>query len=356
MDYVLQSSAPLLRDPRFLPRVSACQTAVSGLRGELLELGQDLERLGPLLARFGEEAEPVAAFFRALQDVARLSSLYLFPLRRYLPALQDALALQEAPDLTFGGDVETGEVSGEALAAHLMAHYRPCLFQSHAGVLRLLVSVALSNRGAGLSEAERAAFLRGLGDEDFLGSAQPASAPPTPPIQLPDWIPPSVQREVLRLDGLPSFRGLAASLTSCPEQWAEYLRYPSSTVIGPVPCPSHSHLSVLQRALLWKTLLPHWLAAVADDLAACQLGKAFQTPLASTPHPGTPEALSQILSQTRGPVVLILPGPSEAGPPPVHPLHWLEQTAQGLEEDSRVSRARGRVRIWIWECCVMCAS
>ncbi|KAG5837556.1 hypothetical protein ANANG_G00240600 [Anguilla anguilla] len=51
MEYVLQSSAPLLEDPRFLPRVSACQAAASGLQAELLELDQELERQRPLLAR-----------------------------------------------------------------------------------------------------------------------------------------------------------------------------------------------------------------------------------------------------------------------------------------------------------------
>ncbi|KAG5837555.1 hypothetical protein ANANG_G00240590 [Anguilla anguilla] len=220
-----------------------------------------------------------------------------------------------------------------------MARYRPCLFQGHAGVLRLLVAVAMSHRGEGRPRPRGRPSCGGWGTRTF-------PAPPSPPKPLPRHPrssligSPAVQTEVLRLESLPSFGGLVSSLTSCPEQWAEYLRYPSSTVIGPVPCPSHSHLSVLQRALLWKTLLPHWLAAVANDLAACQLGKPFQSPLASDPHPGTPEALSQILTETEGPVVLILPGPSEPGPPPVHPLHWVGQAAQGLAEDRRVKRVQ----------------
>ncbi|KAJ8280160.1 hypothetical protein GJAV_G00051250 [Gymnothorax javanicus] len=336
MDYVLQTSTPLLQDPHFLPRVSACQTSILCLQEEVQELDQDMERHSPLLARFHVEAGLVADFYQALQDVARLSSLYLFPLRCYLPALREGLALQETPDLTFGGDEGMGEVSAEVLLAHLMVHFRPCLFQSHANVLRLLVSAAVSRHGEGCSEAERVAFLRGLGDEDFPGLIQSVPVPPTQPSQLPDWLPASAQREVLRLESLPSFRGLTASLTSDSEQWAEYLRYPSSTVIGPVPCPSHSHLSILQRALLWKTLLPHWLAAMADDFAACQLGKPFQTPLASNPHPGTPEALSQIVERAKGPIVLILPEPGEAAPPAIHPLSLLEQTAQSLTEDNRV--------------------
>ncbi|KAJ8392108.1 hypothetical protein AAFF_G00079140 [Aldrovandia affinis] len=329
MEYVLQSSSPLLQDPQFLPRAAACRSSVSGLRAELRDLDGELERHRPLLAHFHKGAELATAFYQGLQDVGRLCPLYLFPPRPYLLALRGALAQREAADATRGGEAEAapGAVSVEVLASRLLEHYRPCLSRDHAAVLRLLVSVALAQHDDdGGSRAERAAFLRGLGDDDFLSPARAAPRPPAPPADLPGWIPAHARRAVLRLESLPSFGGLVSSLASDAEPWLEYLRFPSSTVVGPVPCPSHAHLSALQRALLWKTLLPHWLAAVADDLAACQLGKPLRT--AGAPHPGSPEALSQILDETTGPVVLILPGPDEAGLPPVPPLGWVKQAAQ----------------------------
>ncbi|KAG9348498.1 hypothetical protein JZ751_002234 [Albula glossodonta] len=275
MDYIIHSSTPLLQDPHFLPYASACQSTISSLRVELLDLNQELKHFPTCLRNLAELA---TAFYQALQDVARLSPLYLFPLHPYLLALHEAMTLQEMPNIMCGGEMMTGVVSAEVLASHLLAHYRPSLFQDHALLLRLLVSVAMSQCSDGdHSLAERAAFLWGLGDNDFsprliLSKPHP---PATPPV-LPSWVPLPAQQEVLRLERLPPFKGLVSSLTSCSWQWLEYLRYPSSTVVGQVPCPSHSHLSALQRTLLWKTLLPHWLAAVADDLAACQLGKPFQ--------------------------------------------------------------------------------
>ncbi|XP_036393632.1 dynein heavy chain domain-containing protein 1 [Megalops cyprinoides] len=332
MEYVLQSCTPVLEDPHFLPRVSACQEAVSSLQAELLELDQELDRHSPLLAGFHKVAELASAFYQALQDVARLCPLYLFPLHRYLQVVREALALQGLPDVGCSGEEVAGTVMEEALVSHLMARYQPCLFQSHAPVLQLLVSVALCQRDEVCGEAERVAFLRGLGDEGFPRA--PRSDPHAPLPELPSWVPVHARSEVLRLQSLPPFGGLVASLGSCPEQWREYLRFPSSTVVGPVPCPSHSHLSMLQRALLWRTLLPHWLAAVADDLAACQLGCLRWTPVAA--GSGNPEELTGILAKTEGPVILLLPGPKQPGPLSVHPLHWLKQAAQSTKDTAAV--------------------
>ncbi|XP_029571084.1 dynein heavy chain domain-containing protein 1 [Salmo trutta] len=336
MEYILQSFTPLLQDPEFLPRVSACQTASQKLQAEIMELSLELERHKPLLADFHRVAGLATALYQALQEVARLSPFYLFPLRTFLFAVRGTLVLKGRPDVTFSGEVVTGAVMAEIthrMVSHLLAQYRPCLFQSHATLLRLLVSVALFLHNEGCSEVERLAFLRGLGDMDLpVDASTPASPPPsTSPSQhhvLPSWVPPHTHTEVLRLQNIPAFTGLLSSLATSPSQWQEYLRFPSSTVVGPVPCRSHSHLSTLQRALLWKTMLPHWLAAVAEDLAACHLGQPVRSAVAGAPHTGSPEALSGFLNKHNGPVIVTLPGPSRDGWASIQPLHWLKQVSQ----------------------------
>lgn len=336
MEYILQSFTPLLQDPEFLPRVSACQTASQKLQAEIMELSLELERHKPLLADFHRVAGLATALYQALQEVARLSPFYLFPLRNFLFAVRGTLVLKGRPDVTFSGEVVTGAVMAEIthrMVSHLLAQYRPCLFQSHATLLRLLVSVALFLHNEGCSEVERLAFLRGLGDMDLpVDASTPASPPPsTSPSQhhvLPSWVPPHTHTEVLRLQNIPAFTGLLSSLATSPSQWQEYLRFPSSTVVGPVPCRSHSHLSTLQRALLWKTMLPHWLAAVAEDLAACHLGQPVRSAVAGAPHTGSPEALSGFLNKHNGPVIVTLPGPSRDGWASIQPLHWLKQVSQ----------------------------
>ncbi|XP_070987103.1 dynein heavy chain domain-containing protein 1 [Oncorhynchus clarkii lewisi] len=336
MEYILQSFTPLLQDPEFLPRVSACQTASQKLQAEIMELSLELERHKPLLADFHRVAGLATALYQALQEVARLSPFYLFPLRNFLFAVRGTLVLKGRPDVTFSGEVVTGAVMAEIthrMVSHLLAQYRPCLFQSHATLLRLLVSVALFLHNEGCSEVERLAFLRGLGDMDLpVDASTPVSPPPsTSPSQhhvLPSWVPPHTHTEVLRLHNIPAFTGLLSSLATSPSQWQEYLRFPSSTVVGPVPCRSHSHLSTLQRALLWKTMLPHCLAAVAEDLAACHLGQPVRSAVAGAPHTGSPEALSRFLNKHNGPVIITLPGPSRDGWASIQPLHWLKQVSQ----------------------------
>ncbi|XP_067102810.1 dynein heavy chain domain-containing protein 1 [Osmerus mordax] len=338
IEYILQSFTPLLQDPQFLPRVSACQLASHRLQAELADLSQELVRHKPLLADFQRVAALATGLYQALQEVACLSPTYYFPLKTFLLNVRGALALKGRPDVVFAGEVLAGAVMAEItyrMVSHFLAQYRPCLFQSHASLLRLLVSLALFLHSEPCSEVERVAFLKGLGDMDLpvdssTQTTAPASrsSPSTPQPELPCWLPSHTHTGVLRLENIPPFRGLIASLAASPKQWKEYLRFPSSTLVGPVPCRSHSHLSTLQRALLWKTLLPHWLAAVAEDLAACHLGQPVRSAVPDAPHTGSPEALSRFLSRHEGPVIVTLPSPDREGPASIQPLHWLKQVAQ----------------------------
>ncbi|KAJ7995608.1 hypothetical protein DPEC_G00246350 [Dallia pectoralis] len=328
MEYILRSFTPLLQDPGFLPQVLACQTTSQKVQAEIAKL--ELERHKHLLADFHRVAVLATALYQALQEVSRLSPFYYFPLRKFLFTVRGALVLKVRPGVTCNGEVVTGTVMEEIthrMVSHLLAQYRPSLFQSHAALLRLLVSVALVVHTEGCSEVERVAFLRGLGDVDVpVETSTSASTTPFQHDVLPSWLPPQTHDEALRLQNISAFTGLLSSLAATPGLWQEYLRYPSSTVVGPVPCHSHSHLSTLQRALLWKTVLPHCLSAVAEDLAACHLGQPVGS--SGAPHTGSPEALSRFLVKHEGPVIVILPGPSRDGGASIQPLHWIKHVAR----------------------------
>ncbi|KAM4612293.1 dynein heavy chain domain-containing protein 1 [Polymixia lowei] len=336
MDYIQQSFTPLLQDSDFLPRVISCREASQKLQAEIQHLSAKLERYDSLLAGPRGAARLAAAFYQALQEVARLSPAYFFSLRGFIATMRGALNLKDMPGVSDTGSQVTEGVVSEIthrMVAHLLAQYRPCLFQGHATLLRLLVSVALLQHRKLCSEAERTAFLRGLGDVDLPPlkakpfsdtSAAPAAAAAYRP-SLPGWIPSDVHPELLRLERTRGFRGLVASLATYPRLWQEYLRLASSTVVGAVPCHSHSHLSLLQRALLWKTVLPDRLAVVAEDVAACQLGLPRQASVGEDPHTGNPEALSLFLVKHEGPVILTLPDPARERWASVDPLHLLNQ-------------------------------
>ncbi|KAG8014587.1 Dynein heavy chain domain-containing protein 1 [Nibea albiflora] len=226
------------------------------------------------------------------------------------------------------------------MVARLLVQYRPCLIKSHVAVLKLLVSAALLQHNQLCTEAERLAFLRGLQDIEHPVSRVKCCSPHPTVSQstgaLPSWIPPHIHSELLCLEKIPAFRGLIASLSTSPMQWQEYLHLPSSSVAGTVPFHSHSHLSLLQRALLWKTMLPDCLEGLADTMAVYHLNLLGQTAENEAPHTGNPEALLRCLVKHEGPIILTLPSPKGDKWTSIQPLHLINKLARCAAQTSEV--------------------
>ncbi len=336
MDYVIHASTALLQDPEFLPHVCTCQSVSLELETEIKDLSQEIDQHKALMADFYRIAELTTALYNALQDMARLSPCYLFTLHSFLLTLRSALALQ-SPDMLFYREMEPTAVASEItyrIVSHVFSQYKPRIFKSHSALFRLLVSVAVIEHNEGCPEVERVTFLRGLSNLTFLEHVLSPSTQSVP--ELPSWIQTHFQDDIYVLERIEPFWGLVSSLVNSSTLWREYLHFPSSTVIGPVPCQSHSHLSTMQRAILWKTLCPHWLAAVEEDLSACAQGHLLHS------YPGDPlmssaEMISGLLSKNQGPVVVCLPEKNEEVPVSIHPLHLIKQVAQCQADSKGVS-------------------
>ncbi|XP_076023406.1 dynein heavy chain domain-containing protein 1, partial [Genypterus blacodes] len=361
MDYILQSDSPLLQDAHFLPRVAVCQEAMKKQQVEIQQYDEELEYQQSLLAGPREVVGLAAVLYQALQEVSRLSPAYFFCLRGFITAMDEALIVKGRPLVSYtSGKVPEGIITEikHRMAAHLLVQYRPLLFKSHFTVLKLLVTVALLEHNQLCSEAERAALLRGLVDVQTSVTKDKSSVPgptaslsATSQLSLPSWIPPHIHPELLCLEKIPAFTGLIASLTAYPKQWQEYLRFPSSTMVGPVPCYSHSHLSPLQRALLWKTMVPHCLEEVVEDMAACHLCLSEQTEGPEVPHTGNPQALSRYIVRHEGPIILTLPSPGSGRDKwtSIQPLHFIQQLAQFVEDTNEV-----KVKVKVISCRAQC--
>ncbi|MCJ8739878.1 hypothetical protein PDJAM_G00052400 [Pangasius djambal] len=327
LDYILQSSTPLLQNPEFLPYVSQCQRASLRLQAEIEELSNEMDGHKAIMNDFHCITALATALYRALQDVGRLYPFYFFPLCSFLTVLQETLALNGWPDVTCSAEMVEGVVMSDIshrIVTHLLAHYRHYLFQSHAELLRLFFSVAFFMHTEDCSEIERVIFLRGLNNiesSEYAPSLE-QSAP-----MLPCWIPTHTKAVLGLLEKISSFHGLISSLRNSSRQWQEYFHFPSATVVGNVPSQSHSQLTTLQRAILWKTFCPQWLAAVVDDLSACQQGQNIRSTVAGGPLTSTPEALSSFLSRNKGPVIVTMPSQTEYGSGSSHPLHWIKHSA-----------------------------
>ncbi|XP_051802066.1 dynein heavy chain domain-containing protein 1 isoform X2 [Acanthochromis polyacanthus] len=341
MDYIMQSDTVLLLDPGFSPLMAVCLDEMEKLQAEMKQLSEEQEHYESLLAVPLQLVRLAAALYEALQTVSHLSPAYFFSLRGFIKVMQEVFTVKERPLVSYTIGKVPGSIIPEIMnmmVVQLLVQYRPCLSKSHAAVLKLLVSLALLQHNQLCSEAEKLAFLRGLKDiEHPETKVKPSShMGPQSSNPLPSWISPHVHSELLCLEKAPSYRGLIASLCASPLQWQEYLHVPSSTVTGTVPCRSHSHLSLLQRALLWKTMLPNFLEGIADDINACQLCLSGKPAGTEDPHTGNPEALSRYIIKHEGPIILVLPNPEDEKWISIHPLHLLHQMARCVSEDKEV--------------------
>ncbi|CAG5928788.1 unnamed protein product, partial [Menidia menidia] len=343
MEFILQSDTLLLKDSDFLSRVVVHQEEMQKLQAERKQLGEELEYHESLLAAPRQLMRLAAALYEALQAVSCLSPAYYFSLHGFMSVMHEAFSVEGRPLVSHttgkGAECMLPEIMN-TMVLQLLVQYRPCLFKSHAAVLKLLVCLALLKHNQLCSEAERMAFLRGLDDtEHHVSAGKPFKFSDTASYttsSIPSWIPPHVISELLCLEQIPAFRGLISSLCASPMQWHEYLHSPTTAVAGAVSCLSHSHLSLLQRALLWKTMIPNCLEELADILHDCLLCLSLKTERTEYPHTGNPETLSKYVEKYEGPIILTMSNLEEDLPTSITPLRLINQLADCVAKTNEV--------------------
>lgn len=341
MDHIMQSNTSLIQASD-LRCMAVCHDAVRKLQADIQHVNEELDHHSSLMAVPQQLMRFAAALYQALQQVSRLSAAYYFSMHGFITALQEAFVVKGRLLVSFKTGKAAGNIIPEVtnqMVAQLLLNYRPCLIKSHFAVLKLLVSVALLQHNQLCPEAEGMALLRGLQDIEHPASEVTSGCPP-PSLSkstsvVPSWVPGHIHPELVCLDKIPAFNALISSLTANPRQWQEYLHFPSSTVAGTVPCLSYSHLSLLQRALLWKTMIPECLEGLADAMAVCHL--CLRQPLElEAPHTGNPQALTRYLVKHKGPVILTTPTSKADKGTSVQPLHLINQLAQSGEDSEEV--------------------
>ncbi|XP_061685389.1 dynein heavy chain domain-containing protein 1 [Syngnathoides biaculeatus] len=315
MDFVLESDTTRMQAPKFLTQVAEVQESMTYAQTELQLVNERQEYHKPMLAAPQKLIYLAWLFYRALQEVSRLSPTYYFSLSGFIAVMQEAFSEKVSRLLSYATGKVIGGVIPEIrnkMVAKLMFYYRPCLFRRHRAVFKLLVTLAVMQSNQLCSPPERTAFLMGFKD---VFVAQAAHTPKG------NWIYPQVDSELTFLEKIPAFKGLTDSLTSSHKEWQEFLDSPSSVVAGPVPCGSHSHLSLMQRALLSKTLHPDSTVELAEAMAASQFRPPRHT---SLPHCGNPGGLHRFLMEHEGPIILTWPCPSKDKWTSIQPLHLVK--------------------------------
>lgn len=303
MDYIMEAKSAVLKDSNFLYLSTTCQEVKCRAQTEMQQLNEELEYHRSLMAEAQQIMRLAASLYQALQQVSSLSPIYYFPLRGFITSMQEVFVFKDGPLVLFNTEKPAGgttPVVPNQMVTALLLKYSPCLVRSHYAALELLLSVALLHNNHLCSQLERTAFLRGLPD----GEQSPDHSRLCRP--WPTWIPPQARQQLISMEKIPAFEGLTASLSACSEQWRDYLCSPSSAVREPVPCQSHCHLSLLQRALLWKTITPDCLQGLAEAMAVYPFDSCGQTAKSQAHLSGNPTGLLECVVKHRGPIILTL--------------------------------------------------
>ncbi|CAM5073721.1 unnamed protein product [Eretmochelys imbricata] len=315
LERILQPSGPLLEEEEFLPPVRLLQGQLETLRAghqHLLSLRQH-----PLAvqAKYRQVARLGAALHQALRQVCRLHPSYHCCPACCVAVARRALLATKRADASEQGALEARLLElSTCLSRQLLAHAQPRLQEPHHLLLSFLGALAPLRLAGQLSPLDWLAFCQGLQAPAAEQLLQPARA------ARPGWVRTAAWREGGLLERLPGFRGLRASLAEQAAQWQEYFRLPA-TVVGPALCPSHAHLSLFQRAMLWRIFCPERLSGVLRDLTTCLLGRP-------TAEDASYSAASiYACSQTDLPLLFLTPRWGLPGAA-THPLHWIRQMAK----------------------------
>ncbi|XP_075704284.1 dynein heavy chain domain-containing protein 1-like [Rhinoderma darwinii] len=247
LDYVSSGTSLLVEDTDFLNTMSMCEEAQATLRASLVDVEALQQRTQEHMAPYMTAAQRCARLYSRLQEVSRLSPHYHFPASSVLDWALSALHSQ----------VEGGEDLEKVLTRGILARVLLMIAEEHRPVLHLLLAVGHPHPLEWFS---------------FLGlSCKSVSETSSSCIQRPRWVEVDAWAELAQLEKLSAFQGIRSSLSAQTKQWQEYFRV-RSTVIGPVPCSTFSHLTLLQVAILWRILKPECLGLVFSHLTSCILG------------------------------------------------------------------------------------
>ncbi|XP_056410799.1 dynein heavy chain domain-containing protein 1 isoform X2 [Hyla sarda] len=245
LDYVSSGSSPLVEDQDFLQEVTSCEEAQASLRSSLLDVEALQQRIQEDITPYMSASRGCFHLYSRLQEVSRLSPHYHFPASSVLCWALCALRSQ----------IQSRQDLEKVLTNGILTRVLPMMAEEHRHVLHVLLAVGAP------SPLEWFSF---LGLKSFLEASSSC-------IQRPQWVDTQAWEELGRLEKISSFQGIRSSLSAKTQQWREYFGL-RSTVIGPVPCSTFSHLTLFQVAILWRILKPECLGLVLSHLTSCILG------------------------------------------------------------------------------------
>ncbi|XP_067889058.1 dynein heavy chain domain-containing protein 1 [Heterodontus francisci] len=325
MDKVIQTATSLLNDNSIQAAALESQKTKDQIRSNLNALttsqkdsSEATEDPYVVISHIGSE------MYWALVQISRLNPLYYFSKTTFMKLVREALSSRNLSVRPSGAGTSKDHFMGlmNYLISKIYNYFRWCFFVKHARLYRFLVAVGHMKLINMVTQVEWELFLRGTCDLRYDSSVENAC------IQRPPWVREDIWKSCTILELLPAFHNLRSSLVKQAGQWQEYFGI-SSTVIGAAPCSAFLHLTIFQKAILWKLFQPNKLSVIMNDVVSCDLGGTLIRDLQLT--------LTSLFNYSwqNVPVMFLMPGAGSVSLS-THPLYWIEQMAREHQMQNNV--------------------
>ncbi|XP_029457600.1 dynein heavy chain domain-containing protein 1 [Rhinatrema bivittatum] len=320
MERVIQTSPNASQAQEFLPLLQYYEDRMASLHENLQGLVSLHLQQEELLEEFRKLSRLGAAIYIALQHISRLHPVYCFSAETILKVTQGILESKKRKDASQREVLKARIIDlVNSLIRKTLAYVQRFLPASHAKLFSFLVAIAQLSLAGQVTGIEWIIFLQGMKDSEVTWALPPTS------ILKPSWVSMDAWKECSLLEILPEFANLRSTLVNQSCQWQEYFKL-SSTVIGPVPCASYAHLTLFQKAILWRIFRPDKFYQITCDLTTCVLGGSLAEDCWFE--------MSSIFSLSKAniPVVYRLPAAGSLGSS-THPLYYIEKIAKEFKKE-----------------------
>ncbi|XP_072179432.1 dynein heavy chain domain-containing protein 1-like [Diadema setosum] len=271
LDNTLDLDHGILEDAGWPDYLGLYHQTIFGTESLLQESQMLLDQLQEKQEPYKAVAEHGALLYSTIKRIWQLLPTYYVPFRRYARWYAHTVRSREK-DRTDIASLKARAVElCNALTGEVHAKLACGLFQQHSDLFVFLVAVQKMRLSGEMSELELDLFVNGLESvvsrerESVFDGASDNSV-------VPDWLTNEIWIKCGHLEQLaPVYQGLRQSVLQHSRQWQEYFSC-NPVLLAPVPGPDLQSLTVAQKALLWRVVLPDRLARICRDLVVYQLG------------------------------------------------------------------------------------
>ncbi|XP_014784099.1 uncharacterized protein LOC106879169 [Octopus bimaculoides] len=263
---------PLIEDKDILESLLACNRKMEKNRQIIIETcNSDDEQLKELCQPYAPMVIKAATIYAAFEHLPKLNECYYISFDMFLKIFVGALRRCDRGFSAQEMKLRANELSVVTTTA-IFEHLTRMMFEQHLQLFYLLVVLETFHLSSAATTDEIGVFLYEFNSEDLEAIERVLP-------DKPGWISKEGWLKCFLLEkSIDAFSNLLEYLTTdqADKKWPEYFKNPS-VLVNQVPEENLKHLTVFQRAILWKFCCPERLSEVCYALVISQLGNVIPT-------------------------------------------------------------------------------